>query len=166
MKHFWVALVLLGYSCYSYSEIIHGRSEEATKGNLNWVMSNVLPSVSGLSVNSVIYRYTTIKQTEDNMTVHVQNENVMGSGYIFRETDSWSGLPGNTITKAVPLPNIESKYWGNGSIEVEGEGQVVNPTVIYSYTHDTCAEPTTDTRCPNYKADYSIPLAPLPIYRS
>jgi hypothetical protein len=55
--------------------------------------------------------------------VHVGNKNANGSGYIFRETDDWSGMPSNTIVKSFNLSNIPATNWGTGSIEVEGEGQ-------------------------------------------
>ena len=34
------------------------------------------------------------------MKVHVGNHNANGDGYTFRETDDWSGVPGNTIVKS------------------------------------------------------------------
>ena len=48
-------------------------------------MSQILPQQAGLQVNNVFYRYTTIKDEEDEMVVYVQNENAQGDGYIFRE---------------------------------------------------------------------------------
>jgi len=65
-------------------------------------MSNVLPQQAGLQVTGVVYQYTAVKDPEDDMIVHVQNQNAQDSGYIFRETDDWSGLPGNTINKLIP----------------------------------------------------------------
>jgi hypothetical protein len=64
-------------------------------------MQNVLPQQAGLTVGNVVYRYETVKNTEDDMVVYVQNENSAGDGYIFRERDDWSGLPGNKIYKVV-----------------------------------------------------------------
>jgi len=119
---------------------------------LTWVMTNVLPAEAGLTVDGVIYRYTTIKQTQDEMYVNIQNENALGEGYIFKETDNWSGLPGNTITKRVPVGNIPREYWGNGEISVEGRGQVTNPNVAYTYRYDTCYNPINDPSCPGYDA--------------
>jgi len=113
-------------------------------------MTNVLPQQLGLSVNSVIYQYTTNKITEDNMLVHVQNENARGPGYIFRETDDWSGLPGNTINKIVPVNMIDISYWGNGSIEVEGNGTVSDAGVYYSYQYIPCEDVQSDPTCPGY----------------
>ena len=69
-------------------------------------MQNILPQQAGLTVGSVIYRYTAVKNIEDDMLVHVQNEDALGDGYIFRETDDWSGLEGNNIYKVVPVGAI------------------------------------------------------------
>jgi hypothetical protein len=113
-------------------------------------MSNVLPQATGLTVGNVIYRYTTEKNPEDDMLVHVQNENAQGPGYIFRSTDDWSGLPGNTINKTVPVGEIGIDYWGNGSIEVEGFGTVLNPEVFYTYKYIPCEDPQADPSCPGY----------------
>lgn len=90
-----------------------------------------------VDINAIIYQYTTVKKTEDDMVVHVQNKDTAGSGYIFRETDDWSGLPSGTINKYVPVPNIDSKRFGEGSIEVEGSGQVTGHSVKYNYRIDT-----------------------------
>jgi len=144
--------VLLVCSSYSYSEeAIYGTTANAARDNAyNWVMTNVLPQQLGLSVNSVIYRYTTDKIAEDDMLVHVQNENARGTGYIFRETDDWSGLEGNTINKTVPVNMIDISYWGAGSIEVEGTGSVLDPEVYYSYQYIPCEDPQSDATCPGY----------------
>lgn len=139
------------YSCYSFSEEVFGVSPNAANPGLDWVMTNVLPQQAGLQVNEVTYQYTANKQTEDAMIVHVQNENARGAGYIFRETDDWSGIPGNTINKSVQTNGIDISYWGRGSIEVEGDGTVTDPTVLYTYKYDTCFDPQTSPECPGYK---------------
>ena len=120
-------------------------------------MTNILPQQAGLTVNGVVYRYTTVKQTEDEMLVHVQNEDAINGGYIFRETDDWSGLPGNTINKLVPVNNVPLQFWGDGSIEVEGKGEVTDATVLYNYSYDTCFEVTTDPTCPGYIPPVAMP---------
>lgn len=119
-------------------------------------MTNLLPAQAGLEVNGVIYRYTTEKDPAADMLVHVQNENALGSGYIFRSTDDWSGLPGNTINKSVPVANIPIEYWGLGSIEVEGEGTVKDSTVIYNYSFDPCFNPQSSPDCPGYVEPVNI----------
>lgn len=120
-------------------------------------MANVLPQQAGLQVGNVIYQYTANKEPDAEMLVHVQNENAQGDGYIFRETDDWSGLPGNTINKIVAVGDIPIQLWGNGSIEVEGDGSVSNPTVAYTYKYDPCYDPQSDPSCPDY-----IPPIPEP----
>ena len=147
-------VVSLGYlPCYSYSDVIYESSGNAASDGVNWVMANVLPQYTGLAVNGVVYRYTTVKNTEDDMVVSVQNENAVDGGYIFREVDDWSGLPGNTISKVVPMPYIPIEYWGDGSIEIEGDGTVVDPFVIYTYRYDDkCLGDNIDPECPGYVA--------------
>ena len=78
-------------SSYSYSEQVFGVTKNAADFGYNWVMSQILPQQAGLQVNNVFYRYTTIKDEEDEMVVYVQNENAQGDGYIFREVDDWTG---------------------------------------------------------------------------
>jgi len=121
-------------------------------------MTNILPQQAGLTVGTVVYKYTTVKNTEDDMVVHVQNENALGSGYIFRSSDDWSGLPGNTINKVVPANNIGISYWGNGSIQVDGFGTVEDASVIYTYQYDPCFDPQSDPTCPGYivPIDYNL----------
>lgn len=143
--------VSLGYCSYSYSEIIYGSSGNAAVNGQQWVMANVIPQYTGLAVNGVVYRYTTVKNTEDPMVVSVQNENAIDGGYIFREVDDWSGLPGNTINKIVPVDYIPVEYWGDGEIVVEGEGKVLDPSVVYTYRYDDkCIDPQANPSCPGY----------------
>ena len=138
---------------YSY-----GATGNAASSSLSWGMAGVLPDVTGIDINGLIYRYTTVKNTEDDMLVHVGNKNADGSGYIFRETDDWSGVPSNTIVKSFNLSNIPATSWGTGSIEVEGEGSVKDAVVIYNYRIDRCFDPQSDPTC----AGYVKPMPVLP----
>ena len=143
-------LSALSYS-YSYSDTLEqGVTNNAAGNGIQWDMNTVLPTPYGLMINGVIYQYTTEKEAEDAMKVHIQNENAQGEGYIFRQTDDWTGVPGNTISRVVKLPNIPGDYFGNGSIEVEGNGVVTDPNVRYSYVLDPCFVPLTDPSCPGY----------------
>ena len=98
-------------------------------------MTNLVPQQTQLNIDSVFYRYTVDKEEEDAFKVTIQNENAIDGGYIFRNTDDWTGLPGNTITDLIPVNSIPIEYWGEGSIETEGEGEVSDPTVVYSYRY-------------------------------
>lgn len=120
---------------YSYSEPFSYGVSTVT-GSYDWSMTGVLPNYSGLTVNSVVYQYTTVKDPKDSLLVNIQNLNTNGLGYVFRKTDDWTGIPGNTINKVVPVNDIPINYWGKGSITTEGGGKVVNPSVGYTYRID------------------------------
>ena len=146
-----MALCLALSASSSYSEpFTYGATGNAAYSGLNWSMGSVLPSVPGLDINGLIYRYTTVKNTEDAMKVHVNNLNALGSGYIFRETDDWSGVPGNRITKSFALGNTPGVNWGNGSISVDGTGSVQDAVVVYSYRIDACYDPQLNPGCVGY----------------
>ena len=146
-----MALCLALSASSSYSEpFTYGATGNAAYSGLNWSMGSVLPSVPGLDINGLIYRYTTVKNTEDAMKVHVSNLNALGSGYIFRETDDWSGVPGNRITKSFALGNTPGVNWGNGSISVDGTGSVQDAVVVYSYRIDACYDPQLNPGCVGY----------------
>lgn len=140
---------LLYCSC-SYSDIINGTTTNAAGKGLTWRMPGILPAVTGLTVDGVIYQYTAVKNAKDAMVVNVQNANAIDKGYIFRSQDDWTGRPGNSITKVVPVDNIPAKYWGDGSITVDGQGQVTNQSVVYKYRYDTCYNPLSSPSCPGY----------------
>jgi hypothetical protein len=143
-----VVWALVAYSSFSYSEFISEQSSNAAANGQSWIMTNILPAETGLVVNSVIYRYTTEKNTADEMVVNIQNQNAIDGGYIFRQSDDWSGLPSNTITRGVGVNDIPQSYWGPGEIQVEGSGQVVDPFVIYSYRYRDCSNPLLYPECP------------------
>lgn len=115
-------------------------------------MAPVLPAETGLTVGGVFYRYTIHKDPITDSRVHIQNEDAINGGLLYRNTDDWSGLPGNTITSSFVLPNIPREFFGRGSIEVEGDGKITDPTVIYSYRFDTCADPINNPSCAGYAA--------------
>lgn len=113
-------------------------------------MQNVLPSITGLTVDGVIYQYSANKNMQDPMTVSVQNKDKLGSGYVFRSQDDWTGLRGNTITKVIPVDNILGNRWGDGEISVEGKGTVSDTSVFYKYRYDICVNPLSSPSCPGY----------------
>ena len=155
LKKLPLLAALVCWAGYSYSESIapyYGVTPNAAAEAHTWSMDNVLPSgVPGLDINLIIYSYTPQKETADDMVVHIQNENASGTGYIFRESDDWSGAPGGTaIRKAVPVLPTNRSQWGNGSIEVEGTGTVEDAFVFYNYRVDPCYDPQFNPNCPGY----------------
>ena len=157
----WALVACLLYSPPSYSEDIYGTTNNAAQFGLNWVMTNILPQYAGLEVNGLVYQYTAVKDPETDMIVYVQNEYADGNGYIFRNADDWSGLPGNTISKAFAFPNLPATLWGPGSIEVDGDGKVEDPSVFYSYKYDPCFDPQVDPNCPGYEEPIEVPEIPI-----
>lgn len=143
---------MLSYS-YSFSNptLEYGVTDNAAENGLQWELEDLVPTPGGLVVNGVLYRYTVEKNPADQMQVNIQNENKIDGGYIFRETDDWSGLPGSTINKYINLPNVGGEYFGTGSIEIEGTGEVKDPNVRYSYALDPCYVPLSDPSCPGYE---------------
>ena len=152
MKKFLAACLLWASADYAHSEYLYGISGNMAGAGHTWGM-NIGPSnTRGLRVNGVFYQYTPIKNTEDDMVVHVRNKRVGSDGYIFSNTDDWSGLPGGTpITKGFIIDNLPIELWGDGSIDVEGEGSVVDANVVYSYKYNNdCLTPMSDPSCPGY----------------
>jgi len=145
-----VAWAFLAYCSFSYSEIINGTTANAAGNGLTWSMGSVLPAATGLTVDGVIYQYSAVKNPRDPMVVNIQNKDAIRPGFVFRSMDDWSGLPGNTITKVLPVDNIPITRWGAGSITIDGIGEVRNPSVIYKYKYDTCADPLSSPACPGY----------------
>jgi hypothetical protein len=132
-----LSALLAAYSAASYSsDAIYGYTPNVAAGGSSWSMSEsvlgVAP-VSGLDISGVLYRYTAVKDRADPFTVTIANENAIDGGYIFRETDDWSGKSGQTINKLVPVGYSPIRYWGDGSIETTGVGSVVDPQVVYTY---------------------------------
>jgi len=153
LKHFLVAALFLACCSYSYSEVVRGQTPNAASNGLAWTMTNILPKYTGLSVTAVSYQYKAEKQAQDPFVVNIQNLSNTGTGYVFRTQDDWTGLPGNTITKTVPVGNIPGTQWGPGEITSTGVGQVVDYSLFYNFTYDTCsAEVVTDPACPNYRS--------------
>jgi len=145
---------------YSYSDpYTYGATGNAASASLGWSMDSILPSIAGVDINGLMYRYTTVKDPDADMKVHVGNKKASGKGYIFRETDDWSGVAGNTIVKSFPVSNIPASNWGTGSIEVEGKGRVEDAVVIYSYRVDECYDPKSNPSC----AGYIKPIPQLPV---
>lgn len=147
---------------YCYSEVSYGVTNNAASNGLSWDMGTVLPDTSlpgmSLEINGLTYSYTMNKNLEDDAKVHIRNENAIGSGYIFEETDDWSGKNGTNIQKYFRLPYINSSYWGKGEMALEGKGEITNPYVVYNYRltveeskFNCTTSPLLDPSCPGYQ---------------
>ena len=129
-------------------------------------MGNVLPDPPGLEIDNVIYSYRIEKETGEHVDVYVYNENANGTGYIFREHDEWrpGSLSGTEINKVVPLGRLHRDLFGDGGIDVEGNGSVYDANVIYTYRVDPCYDPQFDPNCPGYQLPDIPPPPDYEIY--
>ena len=125
-------------------------------------MLQYLPPEAGLTVNLIHYEYTVTKIREDDFTVTIANQNALGSGNIFTNTDDWSGLSGNTIDRILPVANIPRKFWGDGSLTTTGDGNISDVNIKYSFTFDNCIDPNTNPECPQPAKDILLPLIENP----
>lgn len=116
-------------------------------------MGDILPDPPGVYIDNVLYQYRIDKETDDLVTVYVYNENADGTGYIFRERDDWKSgsLAGTQITKIVPLGRLHRDVFGDGGIDVQGDGSVYDTNVVYTYRVEPCYDPQFDPNCPGYK---------------
>tara|TARA_Y100000389_G_scaffold82486_1_gene79100 strand:+ start:3665 stop:4423 length:759 start_codon:yes stop_codon:yes gene_type:complete len=114
-------------------------------------MTNVIPQALGLKVNGIYHRYTIEKDPNSDATVRICNENTSGNGCSYLHIDNWNQQPGSTKIGYDPV-SIAGELLGNGSITVNGDGTITESIIHYDYTYNTCDDPLTDPRCPNYES--------------
>lgn len=137
---------------YSYSsEFIYDVSPNAASDGYSWVMSNILPNHSGLTVEAVEYSYKVIKEEGDWYTVTIKNKNALGAGYVFEQTDDWSNSGDIEIDRRITVGSVPLAYWGDGSISDDGLGTIESPSVVYSYRYDPCHNPQSSPACEGYE---------------
>ena len=150
----WVLLLL---PLYSFSYEFGYTSNAALYGN-TWKMNTGTLGVSaeeGLDISGVLYNYTTVKNVVDDFTVTIENDKV-GGGYIFQDTEDWSGKHGGKVQNVIPLPYTPIEQFGDGRIRGTGTGSIEDVTILYMYRWDLCRNAQNDESCPNY-------IPPLPV---
>jgi len=145
---------------YSAADTVYGVTNNAVNDGLTWSPVDILPDFSSpnvsLQVNGVTYYYVMSKDPTSDATVYIRNEDAINGGYVFEEVDDWSGLPGNSILKNFRFDGIPGEQWGEGSINVEGDGTVSDASVIYLYRMDVnetdiiCTNPLISPECPGF----------------
>ena len=140
------------------SSYIFGYTGNAALYGHTWNMTTPILGVTteeGMDISGVIYNYLPVKEEADDFIVTVQNKRV-GGGYIFQDTEDWSGGIGIRIQKVVPLAYTPIELFGDGSIETTGVGSVEDATVLYMYRWDECRNPQNNENCAGY-------VPPLPV---
>lgn len=136
------------------------------------ILPDSTPSYITLQIQGLSYKYNITKDPNADAKVHVRNEDAIDGGYVFSETDDWSGVPGGNIQKYYRFTYSDASRWGNGEIAVEGDGVVSDAVVTYNYKLDIddnmmkCATtPLADPSCNGYAqalADYLKNLKTTP----
>mgnify|MGYP003320128335 FL=1 len=153
----WVA----SYS-YCYSDTTYATTNNAAQNGLRWALTNILPDFSQpyltVEINGINYQYTMVKEKDADATVTLSHDDLANPGEkIFEHTDDWSDQYGGTIRKYFRFGYTNANRWGEGSLDIEGEGSIEDPYVIYNYkmvvdeTMQKCfLTPLADPMCPGY----------------
>ena len=108
-------------------------------------MRNVIPQVTGLTVNGIYHRYTIEKDPDKESTVRICNENPNNTGTCtYERVDVWGEGEGSTKIGYDAFGGLGSTL-GNGSITATGGDAELSDTLIwYDFVYDTCDDPIND----------------------
>jgi len=143
--------VVFSWPCYSYSENVYGNTENAASKAHTWVMNNLLPSQTGLTIEGVFHRYTITKDPTTNSIVSITNKKIGSDEYIYEYVDDWNKIPGGTKVTYDAVPSKLGNLFGDGEIKVTGDGSLSDVTILYHYKFDPCHTPLSDPTCPDFK---------------
>jgi len=121
-------------------------------------------AIGGMDISGVTYKYTPVKNKEDNYIVTLENDKV-GGGYVFQDVQNWSQREGGIeVRRTIALPYTPLAIFGNGRLKEEGTGSIENADVKYIYRFDPCFDPQSDPNCPGYVKPKPPPLPEIPDY--
>jgi hypothetical protein len=159
----WVLLLL---PFCSFSNYIFGYTPNAAINGLSWGMNQSalgIHGIGGMDISGVLYSYKPVKVKEDDFVVTIENDKI-GGGYVFQETDDWSNRIGIKIKKAIALPYTPIGVFGTGRIKTTGTGTIEDASVQYIYRFDPCFDPQSDPNCPGYQKPKPPPVPDIPVY--
>ena len=162
----WVLLLLLCCFSSTHANYIFGYTPNAAANGLEWSMNQgVLGThgIGGMDISGVIYTYNPIKELEDDFVVTVENDRV-GGGFVFQDTEDWSQKYPIRIKKVIPLAYTPIAVFGDGRIRTSGTGTIEDASVMYIYRFDACFDPQSDPNCPGYVKPKPPPLPEVPDY--
>ena len=162
----WVLSLLL-FCSSSIQAYSFGYTPNVAISGLEWTM---IPTylgangINGMDVSGVTYKYTPIKNKEDNYVVTLENDKV-GGGYVFQDVQDWSQREGGIeVRRTIALPYTPLAIFGDGRLKQEGTGSIEGADVRYIYRFDPCFDPQSDPNCPGYKKPKPPPLPEIPDY--
>ena len=162
----WVVLLLLSCSS-SVHAYTFGYTPNVAISGLEWTMTPTYlgaDGIGGMDVSGVTYKYTPIKNKEDDYVVTLENDKV-GGGYVFQDKQDWSQREGGIeVRRTIALPYTPLALFGDGRLKEEGTGSIEGADVRYIYRFDPCFDPQSDPNCPGYKKPPPPPLPDIPDY--
>ena len=163
----WVVLLLLSCSS-SVHAYTFGYTPNVAITGLEWTMTPTYlgaDGIGGMDVSGVTYKYTPIKNKEDDYVVTLENDKV-GGGYVFQDVQDWSQREGGLeVRRTIALPYTPIAVFGDGRLKQEGTGSIEGADVRYIYRFDRCKfDPQSDPSCPNYVKPKPPPLPKIPDY--
>ena len=162
----WVVLLLLSCSS-SVHAYTFGYTPNVAISGLEWTMTPTYlgaNGIGGMDVSGVTYKYTPIKNKEDDYVVTLENDKV-GGGYVFQDVQDWSQREGGIeVRRTIALPYTPIAIFGDGRLKQEGTGSIEGADVRYIYRFDSCFDPQSDPNCPGYKKPPPPPLPEIPDY--
>ena len=166
LSRLWVLLLLLSYS-FSVHAYSFGYTPNVAISGLEWTMTPTYlgaDGIGGMDVSGVTYKYTPIKNKEDDYVVTLENDKVGGS-YVFQDVQDWSQREGGIeVRRTIALPYTPLAIFGDGRLKQEGTGSIAGADVRYIYRFDPCFDPQSDPNCPGYKKPKPPPLPDIPDY--
>jgi len=162
----WVVLLLLSCSS-SVHAYTFGYTPNVAISGLEWTMTPTYlgaNGIGGMDVSGVTYKYTPIKNKEDDYVVTLENDKV-GGGYVFQDVQDWSQREGGIeVRRTIALPYTPIALFGDGRLKQEGTGSIEGADVKYIYRFDHCFDPQSDPSCPGYKKPPPPKLPDIPDY--
>ena len=166
LSRLWVLLLLLFYS-FSVHAYSFGYTPNVAISGLEWTMTPTYlgaDGIGGMDVSGVTYKYTPIKNKEDDYVVTLENDKV-GGGYVFQDIQDWSQREGGIeIRRTIALPYLPLAIFGDGRLKQEGTGSIEDADVRYIYRFDPCFDQQSDPSCPGYVKPKPPPLPDIPDY--
>ena len=162
----WVLLLLLWCFSSTHANFTFGYTPNVAINGLEWSMTPLYlgsHGIGGMDISGVIYTYNPIKLLEDDFVVTVENDKV-GGGFVFQDTEDWSQKYPIRIKKVIPLAYTPIAVFGDGRIRTTGTGTLEDASVVYIYRFDHCFDPQIDPSCPGYKKPEPPKLPDLPDY--
>ncbi len=161
------ALSLLLFCSSSVNAYTFGYTPNVAISGLEWTMTPTYlgaDGIGGMDVSGDTYKYTPIKNKEDDYVVTLDNDKV-GGGYVFQDKQDWSQREGGIeVRRTIALPYTPLALFGDGRLKEEGTGSIEGADVRYIYRFDPCFDPQSDPSCPGYKKPPPPPLPDIPDY--